>query len=76
MWSKEKTLIIAFIDRLDYTSNLGEADKGIVVRLRVRSKLGWGGSVWGKVLSSILVLAILGALGALIYTIAKSQRRG
>jgi len=32
--------------------------------------LGWGGGVWDKMLSSILVLAILGALGTLVYTVA------
>jgi len=37
--------------------------------IRVIDKLG-GGSVWNKVLSSILALAILGALGTLIYVIA------
>ena len=30
---------------------------------------GWGGSVWGRVLSGILALAILGALGTLAYSI-------
>lgn len=32
--------------------------------------MGWGGSVWGRVLSIILALAILGALGMLGYAIA------
>ena len=32
--------------------------------------LGWGGSIWDKVASIILVLAILGALGTLGYAIA------
>ncbi len=31
---------------------------------------GWGGSVWSRVLSSILALAVLGALGTLGYVIA------
>lgn len=34
---------------------------------------GWGGSVWGRVLSGILVLVILGALGMLVYVIATPQ---
>ncbi len=58
------------MDRLDYTARLSTADRGIVVRLSVSNKLGWGGSVWDKVLSSILALLILGALGMLVYTIA------
>ena len=32
--------------------------------------LSWSGSVWRKVLSSILILAIVGALGTLIYSVA------
>ena len=31
---------------------------------------GWGGGVWDKVLSTILVVAILGALGTLGYVVA------
>ena len=39
------------------------------MRTGVRNRLGWGGSIWNKVLSSILALAIVGALGMLVYTI-------
>lgn len=39
------------------------------MRIRVVSALGWSGSVWDRVLSSILVIAVLGALGTLVYTI-------
>jgi len=39
------------------------------VGFKVIDKLG-GGNVWNKVFSSILALAILGALGTLIYVIA------
>lgn len=41
------------------------------MRLRVSHKLGWGGIIWDRVLLSILVVAILGALGMLGYTIAR-----
>lgn len=34
------------------------------------TKLGWGGNTWDKVLSVILVLTVLGALGILGYMIA------
>ena len=39
------------------------------MRIKV-SRLGWGGDVWDKVLSVILSLAIMGALGTMIYTMA------
>ena len=41
------------------------------MRLRVGHKLGWSESIWNRVLSSILAVAILGALGMLGYTIAR-----
>jgi len=41
------------------------------VRLRVSHKLGWSESIWDRVLSSILVVAILGALGMLGYVLAR-----
>lgn len=34
---------------------------------------GWGGSAWDKVLSVVLVVAILGALGTLGYVITKPK---
>ncbi len=40
------------------------------MRTRVKNELGWGGGVWGRVLSIILALTILGALGTLGYVIA------
>jgi len=40
------------------------------VRFKVRDKLGYGGNAWSRVLSGILVLALLGAVGTLIYVIA------
>ncbi len=46
------------------------------MRFRVGNKLGWGGSVWNRVLSSILMLTILGALGVLVYTIAVPTEEG
>lgn len=39
------------------------------MRIRIGNGLGWGGGVWDRVLSGILVMAILGALGTLVYTI-------
>ena len=42
----------------------------IVVKLRVSNKLIWSRRVWDRVLSSILALAILGALGTLAYILA------
>ena len=44
-----------------------EWEHGIRFYLKVPS---WGGSVWDRVLSITLVLAILGALGTLAYTIS------
>ncbi len=35
----------------------------------LRKVLGWGGGTWDKVLSIVLVTAILGALGMLIYVV-------
>jgi len=40
------------------------------LRTRVKNELGWGRGSWDRVLSIILVLAILGALGSLGYTLA------
>lgn len=40
------------------------------MRIRVGNGLGWGGGVWDKVLSGILVMSVLGALGTLVYTVA------
>ena len=34
---------------------------------------GWGGGVWDKMLSTILVVAILGALGTLGYVVATTK---
>lgn len=39
------------------------------MRSRVGNVLGWHGGVWDKVLSGLLVMAILGALGTVVYTI-------
>jgi len=39
---------------------------GIKFRLTIP---GWGGGVWDRALSSILVLILLGALGMLVYTV-------
>ena len=39
------------------------------MRTRVKNKPGWGRGVWDRVLSVILALAILGALGTLGYVI-------
>jgi len=66
--SKEKISIIVFIGGLDYTSNLDTLDKDIVMGISVKNK---SEGVWGRVLSGILVLAILGTLGTLAYSIAK-----
>lgn len=41
-------------------------EKGLILR-RVPS---WGGDTWDKVLSTILLMAILGALGMLTYVVA------
>jgi len=38
--------------------------------LILRKVLGWGGGTWDKVLSIVLVAAILGGLGMLIYAVA------
>ncbi len=40
------------------------------MRIRVKDELSWGVGVWDRVLSIILVLAILGALGTLGYVVA------
>ena len=40
------------------------------MRIRVKDKLTWGVGVWDRVLSIILLLAILGALGTLGYVVA------
>lgn len=45
-----------------------EWEHGIEFHLKVPD---WGGSIWDKVLVITLVLAIVGALGALVYAIAK-----
>ncbi|MFC1976741.1 DUF1616 domain-containing protein [Chloroflexota bacterium] len=45
-----------------------EWEHGIEFHLKIP---GWGGSVWDRVLSITLVLAILGALGMLVYVVAK-----
>ncbi len=52
---------------MDYTSNLSTTDKQTVVGVRISNKFG---DVWGRVLSGILALAILGSLGMLGYSIA------
>ncbi len=36
----------------------------------IENKLGWGGSIWNRVLSGILVVVVLGALGMLGYIVA------
>ena len=41
---------------------------------RVKNKPGWGGGVWERVLSIILALAILGALGTLGYIIVNPEK--
>ena len=43
------------------------------MRTRVKNKPGWGRGVWYRVLSIILALAILGALGTLGYAIANPR---
>ncbi len=46
------------------------------MRFKSRDELSVGGGVWDKVLSGILALAILGALGALGYVIAVPKEKG
>lgn len=59
--------IIAWVRR----KRLPEEERfNIEFRLRL---LGWGGGAWDKVLSAVLVVAILGALGMLGYVIANPK---
>lgn len=54
-------VLVLFLERWEW-------EHGIRFCLKVPS---WGGSVWDRVLSITLVLAILGALGTLVYVVAK-----
>ena len=61
---------IVFIQWLDYTSKLSVFYRGNMIESQANSSSGRGGVIWGRVLSAILLLAILGAIAALIITIA------
>ncbi len=43
------------------------------MRFSVSNRFGWDGSVWNRVLSGILMLAILGAAGMLVYVVASPK---
>ena len=61
---------IVFIRMLDYTSKLSAYFRGKVVESQTKSNSRTGAVIWGRVLSGILALAILGGIVALIYSVA------